>query len=197
MIAMNDAFSISHIDDAIFKRINGRSYKKNCPLPLTELRYLRLLHKNLSGEVLSGEMICNRAIADALIDIFSRLFDASYPIERMILIDDYDADDELSMRDNNSSCFNFRFVSHTNRISKHGYGLAVDINPLYNPYITFVDGKKNIEPATAVAFAPIFLIRSSRAISAVGCSPNTASVGAAIGPIAKTGSIFLFWEVDQ
>ncbi|MBQ9478046.1 MAG: M15 family metallopeptidase [Selenomonadaceae bacterium] len=149
---MNDAFSISHIDDAIFKRINGRSYKKNCPLPLTELRYLRLLHKNLSGEVLSGEMICNRAIADALIDIFSRLFDASYPIERMILIDDYDADDELSMRDNNSSCFNFRFVSHTNRISKHGYGLAVDINPLYNPYITFVDGKKNIEPATAVAF---------------------------------------------
>lgn len=152
MIAMNDAFSISHIDDAIFKRINGRSYKKNCPLPLTELRYLRLLHKNLSGEVLSGEMICNRAIADALIDIFSRLFDASYPIERMILIDDYDADDELSMRDNNSSCFNFRFVSHTNRISKHGYGLAVDINPLYNPYITFVDGKKNIEPATAVAF---------------------------------------------
>ena len=149
---MRDGFSISTIDDAIFKRINGRSYKKNCPLPLTELRYLRLLHKNLEGAILSGEMICNRAIAEALIDIFSRLFDAAYPIERMILIDDYDADDELSMRDNNSSCFNFRFVSHTNRISKHGYGLAVDINPLYNPYVTFVDGKKNIEPATAVAF---------------------------------------------
>ena len=149
---MQDAFGISEIDDALFSRINGRSYKKNCPLPLTDLRYLRVLHKNLDGEILSGEMICHRSIADALIDIFRKLFDAGYPIERMRLIDDYDADDELSMRDNNSSCFNFRFVSHTNRISKHGYGLAVDINPRYNPYIKFIDGNKNIEPANGVAF---------------------------------------------
>ena len=141
-----DGFFISDIDDKIFSRIAGKSYKVNCSIPLSDLRYLGLLHKNLAGETLRGEMICNVKIADDLLEIFKKLFAASYPIEKIRLIDEYDADDELSMRDNNSSCFNFRFVSFTNRISRHGYGLAVDINPLYNPYIKTVDGKKIIAP---------------------------------------------------
>ena len=87
-----------------------------------------------------------------MIDIFQKLYEASYPIEKIHLIDEYDADDELSMRDNNSSCFNFRYVSNTTRISKHGYGLAVDINPRYNPYIKFVDGKKSVEPANGLEY---------------------------------------------
>ena len=53
------------------------------------------------------------------------------------------------MRANNSSCFNCRFSSHTKTGSKHGLGLAVDMNPLYNPYIKTVNGKTYIEPATA------------------------------------------------
>ena len=55
----------------------------------------------------------------------------------------------MSMRDNNSSCFNFRFISHLTIVSKHGLGLAVDINPLYNPYIKYVNGKRSLEPSTA------------------------------------------------
>ena len=139
---MDKAFHVSDINAEIFARINGKSYKKNCTLPLSELRYLRLMHKDFNGQTQAGEMICNALIADAL----------NYPIEKIRLIDEYDADDELSMRDNNSSCFNFRFVSHTNRISLHGYGLAVDINPLYNPYIKTVDGKKIIAPDNSAAY---------------------------------------------
>ena len=139
-------FSISEIDDKIFSRIAGKSYKVSCPLPLAELRYLELVHKNLAGETLRGEMICHVQIATDVLDIFERLFAAGYPIEKVRLIDEYDADDELSMRDNNSSCFNFRTVSFTNRISRHGYGLAVDINPRYNPYIKTVDRQKIIAP---------------------------------------------------
>ena len=97
-------------------------------------------------------MICNTYIAAALIDIFQKLYKANYPIEKMRLVDDYDADDEMSMRDNNSSCFNFRFISHTTKVSKHGLGLAVDINTLYNPYIKYVDGKRILEPATAESY---------------------------------------------
>ena len=149
---MNSMFHVSEIDSEIFARIDGKSYKKNCPLPLSELRYLRLMHKDFNGQAAVGEMICNALIADALIDIFRKLYAANYPIEKIRLIDVYDADDELSMRDNNSSCFNFRFVSHTNRISLHGYGLAVDINPLYNPYIKTVDGKKIIAPDNSAAY---------------------------------------------
>ena len=147
-----DAFSIADINDEIFSRIAGKSFKVNCTTPLTNLRYLSLLHKNLRGEVLSGELICNAAIASDLLDIFKQLFNAAYPIEKIRLIDEYNADDELSMSDNNSSCFNFRFVSFTNRVSLHGFGLAVDINPLYNPYIKTVDGKKIIAPANSVDF---------------------------------------------
>lgn len=149
---MDKAFHVSDINAEIFARINGKSYKKNCTLPLSELRYLRLMHKDFNGQTQAGEMICNALIADALIDIFRKLYAANYPIEKIRLIDEYDADDELSMRDNNSSCFNFRFVSHTNRISLHGYGLAVDINPLYNPYIKTVDGKKIIAPDNSAAY---------------------------------------------
>ena len=63
----------------------------------------------------------------------------------MRLVDDYDADDEMSMRDNNSSCFNFRFITHSTKISKHGLGLAVDVNTLYNPYVK----GEHVEPSTA------------------------------------------------
>ena len=145
-------FEISGIGAEIFARIDGKSYKRNCPLSLSELRYLRVLHRDFEGKTATGELICNAKIAEALVDIFRELYAKNYPIEKIRLIDEYGADDELSMRDNNSSCFNFRTVPHTNRISLHGYGLAVDINPLYNPYIKFVDGKKIIAPANSVEF---------------------------------------------
>ena len=149
---MNESFYIAEINEKIFAKIDGKSYKKNCPLALETLRYLRVLHKDLSGETLEGELICNVRIADDLLDIFKKLYAENYPIEKIRLIDEYDADDELSMRDNNSSCFNFRYVSYTNRISLHGYGLAVDINPFYNPYIKFVGGQKIIVPEGSAAF---------------------------------------------
>ena len=149
---MEKGFYSTELDEKIFARIDGLSYKKDCPLPLSELRYLHVLHKDLSGKTLEGELICNAKITEPLTDIFRKLFTENYPIEKIRLIDEYDADDELSMRDNNSSCFNFRYVSFTKRISLHGYGMAVDINPLYNPYIKEVDGKKIIAPDNAAAF---------------------------------------------
>ncbi len=142
-------FWISEIDEATFARIKGKSYKDNCPIPLEDLRYLHVLHKDINGITHEGELVCNVYIASDVLEIFRALFLADYPIERVRLVDEYGADDETSMRDNNSSCFNFRFISHTTKISKHGLGLAVDINTLYNPYVKTVNGKLIIEPATA------------------------------------------------
>ena len=145
----NEGFYMSKINDEIFARIKGKSYKDDCTLPLEDLRYVHVLHKDLEGNTHEGEIICNVYIAYDLLDIFMKLYDAGYPIERIRLVDEYNADDETSMRDNNSSCFNFRFITHTTKISKHGLGLAVDINTLYNPYVKEVNGKKILEPATA------------------------------------------------
>ena len=127
-------FSISPIPDEIFHLMQGKTYKKNCTVKRSELRYLRCLHVDKDGRKIVGEMVVNKAIATDVLAILKRLYEAQYPIERMRLIDYWDADDERAMRANNSSSFNFRFISHTHTVSKHGKGLAIDINTLYNPY---------------------------------------------------------------
>ena len=149
---LESSFYISDISDELFAKMQGKSYKENCTIPRTDLRYLHLLHKTLDGGSCEGELVCNKKIAEKLLSIFKELYRAGYPIEKIRLIDEYDADDERSMSDNNSSCFNFRFISHTTVVSKHGAGLAVDINPRYNPYYKTVKGKPNVEPFNGAAY---------------------------------------------
>ena len=144
----DDPFYILPITDELFARIWGKSFKEDCTLPREDLRYLHVLHRDLEGNEHEGEMIVNVHIAEDMLGILKQLYEADYPIEKIRLIDEYGADDELSMEDNISSSFNFRFISHTTRISKHGLGLAVDINTLYNPYTKIVDGERIVEPAT-------------------------------------------------
>ena len=141
-------FYITEISDDIFERMKGKSFKDDCTLAREDLRYLHVLHKDIKGEIHEGEMVVNRHIADDVLDILKELYEKDYPIEKIRLVDEYDADDEKSMEDNNSSSFNYRYISHKKKISKHGLGLAVDINTLYNPYTKVVDGERIIEPVT-------------------------------------------------
>lgn len=145
-------FYIKEIDDELFNKIKGKSYKDDCIVPRADLRYLHILHKTLDGKTKEGEMITNYHIANEILSIFKELYEQNYPIEHVRLIDNYDADDEKSMEDNNSSSFNFRKISYSSKLSKHAYGLAVDINPLYNPYIKKVDGKESVEPINATKY---------------------------------------------
>ncbi|MBQ9400496.1 MAG: M15 family metallopeptidase [Bacteroidales bacterium] len=133
--------------------MQGKSYKADCPVPREDLRYITVLHRDIEGRAIVGEMVVSALISADLLEIFRALYEASYPIERMRLVDLYDADDETSMRANNSSCFNFRFITGSTKVSKHGLGLAVDINTLYNPYHKVrPDGSDHVEPATAVPY---------------------------------------------
>lgn len=148
------SFTVDTISDAVFQRMQGRSFPEGCTVSRSDLRYLRVLHYNAEGEVCQGEMVCNKLIADDLTDIFRQLYEARYPIERMRLIDDYDANDERSMSDNNSSCFCFRTVAGSNKLSNHARGLAVDINTRYNPCVRRLsNGKTRIEPENGKAYA--------------------------------------------
>ncbi len=146
-------FSASPISDDIFALMDGNSYKEGCPVAREELRYLTALHKDGQGRTFLGEMVVNASIAQDVLEILRSLYDASYPIEKMRLIDHYGADDQASMEDNNSSAFNFRPRAHQTAISKHALGLAIDINPLYNPYVlTTESGYRIVEPASAGAY---------------------------------------------
>lgn len=147
-------FRAEEISDVVFERMKGRSYKDNCTVPRSELRYLTIPHYDGQGNVRMGEMVCNRAIADDLIDIFREAFKIRYPIERMVLIDEYDADDSASMAADNTSCFNFRVVAGSKKLSNHARGLAVDVNPFYNPYVRRRSGKVlYVSPAEAAGYA--------------------------------------------
>lgn len=152
---LTEWFKAEEISDTIFARMWLKSWKKECPIDRTELRYLKVLHRNADGLPQRGEMVVNKAIANKVLMIFQSLYKAGYRIERMVLIDRYDADDERSMRANNSSAFNFRFITgSTHQISKHGYGLAIDLNPLYNPYVKKKrDGTWIIKPTTGESYA--------------------------------------------
>ncbi len=146
-------FEAVEIPDNVWKRMQGKTYKPNSDIERKDLRYLRLLHWDYDQRIHLGEMVCNAAIAHELVDIFRQLYQARYPIGRMVLPDNYGADDELQMRDNNTSCFCYRPISGTSKLSKHALGLAVDLNTLYNPYVGKRGGKRIVQPSTAQAYA--------------------------------------------
>lgn len=146
-------FTISPISKEIFSRMKGKSYKKNCSVSKNSLRYVRILHKDLDGNTRIGELMVHRSIAKKVKKIFIALYEQDYPIEKMVLIDEYDADDNESMADNNSSCFNYRKVEGSNKLSKHSLGLAIDINPRYNPYIHRLHGKTVVSPSNGKEYA--------------------------------------------
>lgn len=146
-------FKDIEIPDTIFTLMQGKSFKVDCTVPRSDLRYILCLHRDINGRAIVGEMVVNKKISSTVLDIFHKLYKANYPIERMRLVDYWNADDEMSMRANNSSSFNFRFISHTTKVSKHGKGVAIDINTLYNPYHkTLDDGTEIIEPATGAPY---------------------------------------------
>lgn len=148
-----DYFIAKPISDTIFSRIKGKSYKANCTVKRSELRYIRVLHYSFDNTVKTGELICHRDIASDIIAIFKKLYEAHYPIEQIRLIDDFNADDELSMSNNNTSCFNFRNVSGSRKLSAHSQGKAIDINPLYNPCVRHRrNGTVTVEPSKGKAY---------------------------------------------
>lgn len=147
-------FSVSMIPDAVFARMQGKSYPAACPVRRQDLRHLKLLHVDLEGHVRHGEMVCNKAIANDVLEIFEQLYEHRYPIASVRLIDDFGASDEASMRANNSSSFCYRVVRGSKKLSAHAKGMAVDINTLYNPCVRRSrSGKLTVQPSVAAKYA--------------------------------------------
>lgn len=136
--------------------ITGCSYpqnEENLAISYDNLRYVHIIHYDFDRNLADGELICNEYIAQDLIEIFYELYLNEYQLERVTLIENYNGDDTLSMMDNNTSCFNYRVVDGTTTLSKHAYGLAIDINPFYNPYVTYPNGKTRISPPGSEPYA--------------------------------------------
>jgi D-alanyl-D-alanine carboxypeptidase-like protein len=128
--------SIDRLDDATKEAMTGVSWHRGCPVALRELRVLHVSIWGFDREAHRGELVVHRRWADDLTHVLRRIYRARFPIRRMRPVDRYDADDRRSMRADNTSAFNCRFVAGTARWSQHAYGRAVDLDPVENPYVS-------------------------------------------------------------
>ncbi len=156
-ITYEEGFYYEPLTDEVKERITGISYPENgCTVPYEDLNYVGLKYIDFKGQEQTGELICNKAIAQDMVEIFHELYRNEYRLESVHLIDEYDGDDTASMTENNTSCFNYRVVDGTASLSKHAYGLAIDVNPYYNPYVVFgrnSDGSDYISPPGSEIYA--------------------------------------------
>ena len=128
---------IYEITTQIKKRmLEGDSWRRGCPVPLKDLRYLQITYRDFKGETKSGELIVHKTVADEVKEIFSELYAIGYPIRKMKLVSDYKGSDWQSIEADNTSAFNCRNATGSKKWSKHSYGKAIDLNSIENPYIS-------------------------------------------------------------
>ena len=82
-----------------------------------------------------GQIVVMDAVSENVARIFDALFSFHFPLHKAITMDHYDGNDEASMAENNTSGFNVRNLIGTKRLSIYSFGLAIDVNPVQNPYL--------------------------------------------------------------
>ena len=120
------------------------SYRAGCPVPPSQLRTVRLTYWGFDGRAHEGALVVNRRVAQAVVSAFARLYDARFPIRRMVPVSAYRGSDDASMAADNTSGFNCRRVEGSTSWSMHAYGEAIDLNPVENPYVL---GRTVLPPA--------------------------------------------------
>jgi D-alanyl-D-alanine carboxypeptidase len=128
----------------------GASWRPGCPVGPDRLRGVGVGYVGFDGQTHRGELIVHQDLVANVVAIFEQLHQLRYPIAAMRTVDHYPgADDELSMQDNNTSAFNCRPLPSGRAWSLHAYGRAIDLNPLFNP---FVDSRGDFQPKTAALY---------------------------------------------
>jgi hypothetical protein len=113
------------------------SWHSGCPLSPSALRRVRLSYWGFDGQARTGALIVNESAVPDVVVVFRRLYGARFPLRRMRPIDAYGGNDERSLAADNTAGFNCRYAvgPGPRRWSTHAYGLAVDVNPVENPYL--------------------------------------------------------------
>jgi hypothetical protein len=141
--------SVSRLPLHVRERVIGSSWHPGCPVPIRKLRLVRVSIHKFDGSKRQARLIVHRVEAHNIVRVLHKLWRADYPIRRLRLIDAYGADDDRSMRHDNTSAFNCRYVAGTSNWSMHAYGKAIDLNPVENPYVS----GSHVSPAKGAKYA--------------------------------------------
>jgi hypothetical protein len=110
------------------------SWNKDCPVAAKDLRYVTVSFRGFDGLAHTGELLVNAKAADGLVTVFSKLFAAGFPIERMRISNAEQLFAPPTGDGNSTEVFACRPARGQTEWSEHAYGLAVDVNPFHNPY---------------------------------------------------------------
>jgi len=138
------------------------SWHAGCPVAPDELRVLSLPYWGFDNRPHAGSLVVRAPVAQAMVDVFQRLYDHRFPIRRMEPIDVFGGSDDASTAADNTSGFNCRNVVAAGppRWSAHAYGEAIDVNPVENPYL---EGGRIVPPQGA-AFTDRSVARPGMAV---------------------------------
>ena len=141
---------VGPLPPAMLARMHDRSWHPadpRCPRA-DQLALVEVAHRTFDGGVAPGELVVASAIATPALELFTRLFAIGLPLRSLRPIDDFDGRDDASMAADNSSGFNFRTIAGTDVLSQHALGLAIDLNPIENPWL----GAHGLAPAAGAAY---------------------------------------------
>lgn len=103
-----------------------------------------------------GVLMVHESVREDLKQIFLELQQIGFPIEKIVPTNKYGLNrdttgwnDSHSMEDNNTSAFNYRYITNSDRLSPHGMGIAIDFNPHFNPFESYHHDGKFVEPHDA------------------------------------------------
>ena len=123
---------VTEVPDDVVAR---STWSPECPVTLDELRYVRVSFWGFDERSHTGELLVNTAVADDIVGVFEKLFDARFPIERMHITPADELDDPPTGDGNDTGAFVCRPSTGQQNWSQHAYGLAIDIDPFQNPYV--------------------------------------------------------------
>lgn len=130
-------FTITAVSFATEKYDSYKILKKEgAPDSITsQMTVVEVEYIDYNGKEQKGVLVVNKKVAKEVAEIFKEIKNSGFKIEKIIPISEYVWDDDKSMFDNNSSGYNYRFVANSKKLSNHSFGMAIDINPKYNPMI--------------------------------------------------------------
>lgn len=137
------SFCITPLSPELTKAMRETSvWKETSPIQPERLTSVHTKYFDFEGnEHTDGEIIVMDACAHRVLAVFRTLHAERFPVAKMRSVHHYNANDEASMADNNSSCFCDRPIENTTLTSLHSYGLAIDLNPVQNPFICFEEAE--------------------------------------------------------
>lgn len=130
---------IGPLSMALRGEMRGQTWEPGCPVPLSRLALLRFNHRGFNGSAQRGSMVVHRSVAEDVLGVFETLFEVRFPIREVALAKRYRPNADPDTRRSVTAAFNCRPVVTPDgpggAFSQHAYGLAVDVNPLQNPYV--------------------------------------------------------------